>query len=94
MFGIPREQLTQILENHVVRGNLESGDIVEGPLRTLHKGGNIDIAVDESTNSIGVSAPASSARVTATDLDNVCNGAIHQIDSVLLPFTGDELGEG
>ena len=71
--------LTSLLQYHVVSGDVESGDLSNGPVQTLLSGQTIDVNV-----SGGVVTLNGSSMVTEADID-ASNGVIHIIDEVLIP---------
>ena len=73
---IPAENLSTILQYHVVSGNVLSSDLTDGEVSTLN--GDVTFALSETVTINGES------KVIATDIQGT-NGVIHVIDKVLLP---------
>ena len=76
-----KETLAGILKLHVIAGKVKSTDLA-GTVTTATTL-NGDLSVD-GTNGVVVTAPGSTATVTAADI-STSNGVIHVIDTVLLP---------
>src|SRR6056297_2862557 len=74
---LTKEDLTPILQYHVVSGNVLSSDLSSGNVTTI---GGKDIAV-EVGSSVTING---NANVVATDVQGT-NGVVHVIDKVLLP---------
>jgi transforming growth factor-beta-induced protein len=73
---LTKEDLTPILQYHVVSGNVRSGDLSSGTVSTLNGDITVDIGDDVTINS--------DATVTLTDVQGT-NGVVHVIDKVLVP---------
>jgi uncharacterized surface protein with fasciclin (FAS1) repeats len=74
--ALTEEELADILKYHVVAANLQSGDLMEGPLTTV-QGSDLDI---DLTDGVMVN----DADVIEADL-GATNGVVHVIDRVLMP---------
>ncbi|MGF1676467.1 MAG: fasciclin domain-containing protein [Rivularia sp. (in: cyanobacteria)] len=74
-----RDTLRQILNYHVVPGNLTANQIQSGEIQTLANN-PLNIQVDQATNQVRVNG----ATVTQPDIQ-ASNGVIHIIDQVILP---------
>ena len=74
---LTKEDLTPILQYHVVSGNVRSGDLSTGAVTTL----NGDINVDVGEENVTINTDAT---VTAVDIQGT-NGVVHVIDKVLVP---------
>ncbi len=72
-----RALLTQVLENHIVKGKVSSSDLAAKQVRSM--GGN-PIVAQGGTGSLMVG----NARVVGPDIQ-ASNGVIHAIDQVILP---------
>lgn len=72
------ELLAQVLQYHVVSGEVTSEQVVTLESAETLEGGSLDISVDEGRVMIN------NANVTSTDL-TASNGVIHVIDTVLIP---------
>ncbi|WKK65195.1 fasciclin domain-containing protein [Lutimonas zeaxanthinifaciens] len=70
--------LTALLQYHVVSGEVESGDLSNGPVQTLLSGQTIDVDLSDGVVLNG------SADVTTADVP-ASNGVIHIINEVLIP---------
>ncbi|MCA0933797.1 fasciclin domain-containing protein [Lutimonas saemankumensis] len=70
--------LTALLQYHVVSGEVESGDLTNGPVQTLLSGQTIDV---DLSNGVVLNG---SADVTTADVP-ASNGVIHIINEVLIP---------
>jgi transforming growth factor-beta-induced protein len=70
--------LTQVLEYHVVSGNLMAAQVVAHTSLTSLQGSSIPVAVNGSTVKVGI-ATVTTANVPCS------NGVIHVIDHVLVP---------
>jgi len=73
---LTKEDLTPILQYHVVSGNVRSGDLSTGAVTTLN--GDIDVNVGDNVTI------NTDATVTAVDIQGT-NGVVHVIDKVLVP---------
>lgn len=73
---LTKEDLTPILQYHVVSGNVRSGDLSSGTVSTLNGDITVDVGDDVTINS--------DATVTLTDVQGT-NGVVHVIDKVLVP---------
>jgi transforming growth factor-beta-induced protein len=73
---LTKEQLIPILLYHVVRGNVQSGQLTTGVVSTLN--GNLSVNVG-STFTLNGTTHVVIANVQGT------NGVVHAIDKVLLP---------
>ena len=73
-----REQLTSILTNHVVSGNVMSGDLRDGQMIRTLGGGKLMVSIRNGEVTINGS------KVSTPDLAGN-NGVIHVVDSVILP---------
>ncbi|MEO0375098.1 MAG: fasciclin domain-containing protein [Cyanobacteria bacterium P01_A01_bin.17] len=71
-----RDLLTQVLQYHVVSGEVASSDLETGSVTTL----NGDLAVEVSPEGVAVN----DASVVQADVD-ASNGVVHAIDGVLIP---------
>lgn len=74
---LTKEDLTPILQYHVVNGNVRSDDLSSGAVTTL----NGDINVDVGEENVTINTDAT---VTAVDIQGT-NGVVHVIDKVLVP---------
>jgi transforming growth factor-beta-induced protein len=74
---LTKEDLTPILQYHVVSGNVRSGDLSSGNVETL----NGDIQVNVGDEDVTINKDAT---VTAVDIQGT-NGVVHVIDKVLIP---------
>jgi len=79
---VPVDALTQILLNHVVAGNVQSGDLATGYVSSLStatpNGANMSMYIDLS-DGVKINGIAT---VTGAD-NNVDNGVIHLVDAVI-----------
>ena len=79
---VPVDVLTQILLNHVLAGNVQSGDLATGYVSSLStatpNGANMSMYIDLS-DGVRINGVA---KVTAPD-NNVDNGVIHLVDAVI-----------
>jgi uncharacterized surface protein with fasciclin (FAS1) repeats len=73
-----KEVLVKILQYHVVKGSVSSGDLKSGEVKSI-EGGPINVKVDPSA---GVTV--NDAKVVQPDI-KASNGIIHVIDNVILP---------
>jgi uncharacterized surface protein with fasciclin (FAS1) repeats len=73
-----REQLASILTNHVVAGNVMSGDLRDGQMIRTLGGGKLMVSIRNGEVTIDGS------KVSTPDLAGN-NGVIHVVDSVILP---------
>ena len=73
---LTKDDLTPILQYHVVSGNVRSGDLSSGTVSTLNGDITVDVGDDVTINS--------DATVTLTDVQGT-NGVVHVIDKVLVP---------
>jgi uncharacterized surface protein with fasciclin (FAS1) repeats len=81
--GLTNEQLTEVLQYHVLNGRVNSRDAVAaGEAETLFTGNNVTITEDGGT--IVINAGDDDATVIMKDVQT-SNGVIHVIDAVLLP---------
>ena len=71
--------LVSLLQYHVVSGDVQSGDLSNGPVPTVLSGQSIDVSVANGMVTLNGSAKVTTADVIAS------NGVIHIIDEVLLP---------
>lgn len=71
--------LAEVLQYHVVSGNVMSTDLTDGPVQTLLSGKTIDVMITDGVVKLNTSAMVTEADIKAT------NGVIHIIDEVLLP---------
>jgi len=71
-----REKLVDILTYHVVRGNVTSDQIADGPIETL-EGDTVSVTTEGGVMVNG-------AEVVKADV-SADNGVIHVVDTVLLP---------
>ncbi len=71
--------LAEILQYHVVSGNVMSSDLTDGPVQTLLTGNTIDVTIMDGVVKLNTTAMVTEADIEAT------NGVIHIIDEVLLP---------
>jgi transforming growth factor-beta-induced protein len=71
--------LAQVLQYHVVSGNVMSSDLTTGTVSTLLPGETIDVNVSGGSVTLNGSASVTSADNEAT------NGVVHIIDEVILP---------
>lgn len=77
------EILKQILEYHVVPGNITSADLAPGTQATLLSGESIEIIASGDTFVIG---DASDVDANLLNIDNLgSNGVVHIIDKILIP---------
>ncbi len=74
-----KDILVKILSYHVVPGNVTSGDIKPGQVKTV-EGGALNVQVDPAKKSVTVN----DANVVQPDI-KASNGVIHAIDKVILP---------
>lgn len=74
-----RNTLRQILNNHLVPGNLRANQIQSGEVQTLANN-PVNVQVDPATNQVRVNE----ATVTQPDIP-ASNGVVHIIDQVILP---------
>ncbi len=74
-----KDILIKILSYHVVPGNVTSGDLKPGEVKTV-EGGAVNVKVDPAKKSVTVN----DANVVQPDL-KASNGVIHAIDKVILP---------
>lgn len=74
-----KDILVKILSYHVVPGNVTSGDIKPGEVKTV-EGGALNVQVDPAKKSVTVN----DANVVQPDI-KASNGVIHAIDKVILP---------
>lgn len=72
------EQLTTVLQNHVIEGAVTSDMLEDGMTVTTLAGNEVEVSIDGDTVMIG------DATVTMADVE-ASNGVIHAIDTVLLP---------
>ena len=72
------KELTQILQYHVVSGQVESGDITNGQRATTVQGQPVTFEVKDG------SVYVNGAKVTIADIP-ASNGVIHAISAVILP---------
>lgn len=72
------DQLTTVLQNHVVEGAVTSDQLEDGMTVTTLAGNEVEVSIDGDTVMIG------DATVTMADVE-ASNGVIHAIDTVLLP---------
>lgn len=72
------EQLTTVLQNHVVEGEVTSDMLEDGMTVTTLAGNEVEVSIDGDTVMIG------DATVAMADVQ-ASNGVIHAIDAVLLP---------
>lgn len=75
---LDRENLTQILQYHVVAGDVMSQDLQNGMTLTSLTGQDLTVIANESGTYIN------NAKVISADIDS-SNGVIHAIDSVMVP---------
>ena len=73
-----KEKLTSILTNHVVAGNVMSGDLKNGQMIPTLGGGKLKVVIQNGEVTIDGS------KVSTPDLAGN-NGVIHVVDSVILP---------
>jgi transforming growth factor-beta-induced protein len=71
--------LAQLLQYHVVSGNVMSSDLSTGPVSTLLSGETINVTVSGGSVTLNGSASVTSADNEAT------NGVVHIINEVLIP---------
>lgn len=72
------DKLTSVLTNHVVKGKVMSGDLMDGQVIKTLGGGELKVSIRNGVvkiNDVVVSTP---------DLDGT-NGVIHVVDGVILP---------
>ncbi|MDJ0798119.1 MAG: fasciclin domain-containing protein [Calothrix sp. MO_167.B12] len=74
-----KEVLVKILTYHVVSGNVESGQLKAGDIKSL-QGDPIKVKIDSDKKEVMVN----DAKVTQTDIKGN-NGIIHSIDNVIIP---------
>lgn len=74
-----KDILVKILSYHVVPGNVTSGDIKPGEVKTV-EGGALNVQVDPAKKGVTVN----DANVVQPDI-KASNGVIHAIDKVILP---------
>jgi len=74
-----KDQLVNLLQYHVVPGNVHSSDLSDGDVETLN-GDTVDVDIDEDDGAVTVN----DANVIAANI-LASNGIIHVIDAVLLP---------
>ena len=74
----PTGQLQQILLYHVLDGQVQAADVIDGLVASTLQGGDVSFAVDGSKVTIN------DASIVLTDIE-AANGVIHVIDSVILP---------
>jgi uncharacterized surface protein with fasciclin (FAS1) repeats len=79
------EELTKVLNYHLVSGIILSGDLTNGELTTLNNGEKV--TVDRSNGVIMIN----DAEVIASSVE-LSNGVIHTIDKVLIPENLDLSG--
>ncbi len=78
--------LTEILLDHVVAGNLTSADLVDGPVATSGTDGmdSFDISIDSETGAVTISDSLGAiAVVTVADVQG-SNGVVHVINNVIV----------
>jgi uncharacterized surface protein with fasciclin (FAS1) repeats len=73
-----KEQLVSLLTNHVVAGNVMSGDLRDGQMVKTLGGEKLQVSIEDGEVLINGS------KVTAPDLA-ASNGVVHVVDSVILP---------
>mmetsp|Transcript_8703 Transcript_8703/g.18168 ORF Transcript_8703/g.18168 Transcript_8703/m.18168 type:complete len:170 (+) Transcript_8703:211-720(+) len=78
-----KDQLVNLLQYHVVPGNVHSSDLSDGDVETLN-GDTVDVDIDEDDGAVTVN----DANVIAANI-LASNGIIHVIDAVLLPTPPD-----
>ncbi len=74
-----KDQLVQVLKNHVVPAKVMSTEIQAGMVETV-EGEALQISLDPDTNEVLVN----NAKVVTTDIVG-SNGVIHAVDTVILP---------
>ncbi|MEZ5099212.1 MAG: fasciclin domain-containing protein [Thermoleophilia bacterium] len=72
-----KDQLTKILQYHVVPGKVLSSDLTDGQMAATLEGGDLTI-------SLGDTVKVNDATVVTPDIE-ASNGVIHVIDTVLIP---------
>lgn len=75
-------QVADVLLYHVVPGNVQSGDITNGPVGTLNGDQGITLNVDDGAKI--TDGAGNTVNITLTDVQGT-NGVIHLIDAVLIP---------
>ena len=76
---LSKKQLTPILLNHVVKGQVMASDVKSGEVSTLNEKSSLNI--DKSADGVKINK---SSNVIKTDI-KASNGVIHVIDAVLVP---------
>lgn len=79
LLGLP--ELGDVLQYHVVSGNVDSGSLSDGMSVATLQGADITIGIDGDTVTLN-----GTATLIATDVETA-NGIIHVIDTVILPPT-------
>jgi uncharacterized surface protein with fasciclin (FAS1) repeats len=78
----PTGQLQEILLYHVIDGQVQVADVIDGLVASTLQGGDVNFAVEGSKVTIN------DASIVLTDIE-AANGVIHVIDSVILPSSPD-----
>ena len=73
-----KEELVSLLTNHVVAGNVMSGDLRDGQMVETLGGEKLQVSIEDGEVLINGS------KVTAPDLA-ASNGVVHVLDSVIIP---------
>jgi uncharacterized surface protein with fasciclin (FAS1) repeats len=73
-----KEELVSLLKNHVVAGNVMSGDLRDGQMVETLGGEKLQVSIEDGEVLINGS------KVTAPDLA-ASNGVVHVLDSVIIP---------
>ena len=97
--GLSKEDLTGVITYHVIAAKISAADLMKaieannGYFRIQTLGGNSLVASLQDGNVILTDSTGGTATVTSTDVE-ASNGVIHVIDSVLMPKTAMQSGDG